>query len=636
MAPLLTLKEKPAFHTDMTYRCSMDARDVQFCHPHYDLDQSTGCLISKGSMVQQGALEYSEELLNYFCTFIEMVLQQSLKLDKVIAESTHVVYTSKNWTISEKLLVFVCSSRHLSPGVWSRSALLKYGLEYGSMLPYLQQAQDNGFGIVMIHSVGSEMDSVMQSIWQDYIFPTAAHKINFITYGYGGVLMLSLLQSNLRDIKARLGGICFIESSHRVHPKQKALKQILSQRAISWERTKHASFAQEVFKSQTGCICLSAGSTSHTSHSIKDAVFRFFNAQSAFEFARSEAKLVNRRIAPVEYAKGITIDDFDLLKVIGKGAFGKVMLVRKRKGLGKGKIYAVKVLRKGFLIHKNQVEHTKAERRILQVIDHPFIVKLRFAFQNQEKLYLVMDYYSGGNLYFHLHRQRAFKEDLAKFLSAQLLLAIAHLHSLDIAYRDLKLENILVDADGYIALTDFGLSREDVRGAGAETFCGTAEYIAPELLRGQPYGSGVDWWSFGVLLYEMMTGQTPFYASNRKNNFYNILHSDVKYPETFSDEAKSILRGLLTRNPNQRLGSGPNRTQELMDHPFYSSINWEMLYKKEIASPLHVRVKGQTDISNISSHYTREKAKDSIVIEKMPSEQHIQFEDFSYMDHDAI
>jgi serine/threonine protein kinase len=189
------------------------------------------------------------------------------------------------------------------------------------------------------------------------------------------------------------------------------------------------------------------------------------------------------------------------LKVVGQGAFGKVMLVRKKEGVSAGQIYAMKVLKKSVVAAKGQVEHTKSERSILCEIRHPFIVRLRFAFQSEDKLYLITDYYNGGSLFYHLRKSKCFTEDRARFYAAELLSALDHLHQQHIIYRDLKLENILMDHTGHIALTDFGLSKQniDVTG-GATTFCGTAEYIAPELLRGHKYGSAVDWWSFGILL----------------------------------------------------------------------------------------------------------------------------------------
>lgn len=215
-----------------------------------------------------------------------------------------------------------------------------------------------------------------------------------------------------------------------------------------------------------------------------------------FSGSKSSEKLP--KVAEEEH---ISVNDFDLLKIVGKGAFGKVMLVRKRHGNGAGEIYAMKVLKKSVIAEKGQIENTISEREILCEIRHPFIVRLRFAFQSEDKLYLVTDYYNGGTLFYHLRKVRAFPEERAKFYGAELLLALDHLHSQHIIYRDLKLENVLLDSYGHIALTDFGLSKQDVdKSGGASTFCGTAEYIAPELLQAKMYGKAVDWWSFGILL----------------------------------------------------------------------------------------------------------------------------------------
>ena len=328
----------------------------------------------------------------------------------------------------------------------------------------------------------------------------------------------------------------------------------------------------------------------------------------------------------------MSVDDFDLLKVIGKGAFGKVMLVRKK--TEKDSIFAMKVLKKVAVFAKNQVEHTKSERRILRDIDHPFVVRLRYAFQTQDKLYLVMDYYNGGSLFFHLRKARKFSESRAKFYAAQLVLAMAHLHQLHIAYRDLKLENILMDSRGYIALTDFGLSKENVdMPNGAKTFCGTAEYIAPELLRGLPYGKAVDWWGFGTLLYEMMTGQTPFFDRNRKRMFHNILHRDIAYPSSFSEDTKSLLSGLLRRDPAKRLGAGPGGVTEIMDHPFFESIDWTRLQSKALPPPFVPNVSSEADTTNIANVFTREIPRDSPVTQRIGERHRSQahFEGFTYV-----
>lgn len=245
-------------------------------------------------------------------------------------------------------------------------------------------------------------------------------------------------------------------------------------------------------------------------------------------------------------SKEMGVQDFELLSVIGKGAYGKVFLAKKNAGRNKNRVYAMKVLKKSDVFKKKQVEHTKSEQRILKHVEHPFVVRLRYAFQNEHKLYLVMDYYPGGSLFVHLRKSKAFEEPKARFYAAQLFLAIAHLHSLHVMYRDLKLENILMDSMGNIAITDFGLSKEDDQGS---TFVGTPEYLAPELLSSQrtstSYGKSVDWWSYGVLVYELISGKTPFWDKNRRQMFQNILTGEPFYSdESFSPDAQSFLKGM--------------------------------------------------------------------------------------------
>jgi len=218
--------------------------------------------------------------------------------------------------------------------------------------------------------------------------------------------------------------------------------------------------------------------------------------------------------APVLYSgdnKKVGKDDFELLKVIGKGSFGKVMQVKKKDD---GQIYAMKVLRKEAIIARKQVDHTRAEKAILQKIEHPFIVKLNYAFQTEDKLYMVLDFVNGGELFFHLKKEGKFSEERVRLYSAEIALALHHLHSRDIVYRDLKPENILIDADAHICITDFGLSKEIISDEVTHTFCGTPEYLAPEVLKGQGHGCPVDWWSLGTLIYEMLTGLPPFYSQN--------------------------------------------------------------------------------------------------------------------------
>ena len=254
----------------------------------------------------------------------------------------------------------------------------------------------------------------------------------------------------------------------------------------------------------------------------------------------------------------LSIDDFDLLKVVGKGSFGKVFLVRQK---ADRKLFAMKVLKKLEVQRRRQVEHTRTERRVMGQLDHVFIVPLRFAFQSTHKLYMVSDFCGGGELFFHLKRLRTFTEEMVRFYGAELLCALGHLHARDIIYRDLKPENILLDDEGHVRITDFGLCRDKAPDeTSAQTFCGTPEYLAPEMILnrkdGKGYGRSVDWWAYGCLLYEMLTGWPPFYDSNLQEQCTKILRARVEFPPKFhvSRVTQHLLRSLLKREPAQRIG----------------------------------------------------------------------------------
>mmetsp|Transcript_16722 Transcript_16722/g.42757 ORF Transcript_16722/g.42757 Transcript_16722/m.42757 type:complete len:427 (-) Transcript_16722:55-1335(-) len=307
--------------------------------------------------------------------------------------------------------------------------------------------------------------------------------------------------------------------------------------------------------------------------------------------------------------KKVTKDDFELLNVIGKGSFGKVMQVRKK---GEpDKIYAMKVLRKDAIIARKQVAHTKAEKSILQKINHPFIVKLNYAFQTDDKLYMVLDYINGGELFFHLKKEGKFSEERVRLYAAEIVMALAHLHSFGIVYRDLKPENILIDSDGHICITDFGLSKEIKQEEGTHTFCGTPEYLAPEVLKGQGHGCAVDWWSLGTLIYEMLTGLPPFYSQNINIMYQKILSGELRFPSYVSGDAQSLLEGFLQRDVDSRLGA--KNSEDIMKHPFFKTIDWDKLYRKEVEPPFKPEVSGQEDISQIDPVFTQETAVDSVV-----------------------
>ncbi|KAH7093982.1 AGC/Akt protein kinase [Auriculariales sp. MPI-PUGE-AT-0066] len=315
----------------------------------------------------------------------------------------------------------------------------------------------------------------------------------------------------------------------------------------------------------------------------------------------------------------LTIEAFDLLKVIGKGSFGKVMQVRKK---DTSRIYALKTIRKAHIAQRpGEITHILAERTVLALVNSPFIVPLKFSFQSPDKLYLVMSFVNGGELFYHLQREGRF----------DLLSALEHLHSFNVVYRDLKPENILLDYTGHIALCDFGLCKLNMgEQEKTNTFCGTPEYIAPELLRSQGYTKTVDWWTLGVLLFEMMTGLPPFYDENVETMYQRILHDPLQFPPEMSSEARSIIVGLLNRDPNRRLGN--NGGEEIKRHAFFSRyIDWNRLLQRKIQPPFKPAVDSALDVANFDAEFTSEAALDSVVEDSHLSETvQDQFRGFTY------
>uniref|UniRef100_A0A7N8WZ45 non-specific serine/threonine protein kinase n=1 Tax=Mastacembelus armatus TaxID=205130 RepID=A0A7N8WZ45_9TELE len=252
-----------------------------------------------------------------------------------------------------------------------------------------------------------------------------------------------------------------------------------------------------------------------------------------------------------------TMSDFDYLKLLGKGTFGKVILVREK---ASGKYYAMKILKKEVIIAK---------------------------------------------LFFHLSRERVFSEERTRFYGAEIVSALDYLHSAKIVYRDLKLENLMLDKDGHIKITDFGLCKEGITDAATmKTFCGTPEYLAPEVLEDNDYGRAVDWWGLGVVTYEMMCGRLPFYNQDHEKLFELILMEDIKFPRTLSSDAKSLLSGLLIKDPNKRLGGGPDDAKEIMRHSFFSGIDWQDVYDKKLVPPFKPQVTSETDTRYFDEEFT--------------------------------
>jgi len=329
-------------------------------------------------------------------------------------------------------------------------------------------------------------------------------------------------------------------------------------------------------------------------------------------------------------SNNITVEDFDLLHVIGKGSFGKVLQVRKKDN---GKIYAMKVLNKKNILENNELEHTRTEKEILQKLIHPFLVNLNFCFQTPEKLYFIMDYINGGELFYHLQKEHKFTPDRVKFYCAEIVMGLEYLHNSGVIYRDLKPENILLTDDGHICMTDFGISKQGLLAEDARTatFCGTPEYLAPEVLEGKGYTKAVDWWSFGTLMYEMLTGLPPFYSQDVQQMYFKIMHAKLEIPDSWDEPTKGIILGLLERDSNKRLADAA----VIKSHAYFKGIDWDKILRKEVVPPFIPPVKGKLDVSMVDPAFTSEKP--TINDESDPADNKIsadnqkKFEGFNYV-----
>uniref|UniRef100_A0A8C2E128 non-specific serine/threonine protein kinase n=1 Tax=Cyprinus carpio TaxID=7962 RepID=A0A8C2E128_CYPCA len=319
---------------------------------------------------------------------------------------------------------------------------------------------------------------------------------------------------------------------------------------------------------------------------------------------------------------------FELLKVLGQGSFGKVFLVRKLMGPDAGQLYAMKVLKKASLKVRDRVR-TKMERDILVEVNHPFIVKLHYAFQTEGKLYLILDFLRGGDVFTRLSKEVMFTEEDVKFYLAELALALDHLHNLGIVYRDLKPEKY--DRCAAVPFPDFGLSKESVdQDKKAYSFCGTVEYMAPEVVNRRGHTQSADWWSLGVLMFEMLTGTLPFQGKDRNETMNMILKAKLGMPQFLSLEAQSLLRMLFKRNPSNRLGAGPDGVEEIKRHTFFSTIDWNKLYRRELQPPFKPAAGRPDDTFCFDPEFTAKTPKDSPGIPPSAN-AHQLFKGFSFV-----
>ncbi|CCF49470.1 hypothetical protein NDA11_001901 [Ustilago hordei] len=326
----------------------------------------------------------------------------------------------------------------------------------------------------------------------------------------------------------------------------------------------------------------------------------------------------------------IGLDDFNFLAVLGKGNFGKVMLAEEKRS---GHLYAIKVLKKEFIIENDEVESTKSEKRVFLAAArerHPFLLGLHSCFQTTTRVYFVMEYISGGDLMLHIQRE-PFTPRRAKFYAAEVLLALEYFHKQGIIYRDLKLDNIMLTLDGHIKVADYGLCKEEMWfGNTTSTFCGTPEFMAPEILLEQRYGRAVDWWAFGILIYEMLLGQAPFRGDDEDEIFDAILEDEPLYPLHMPADSVSILEKLLTRDPTKRLGSGPTDAEEIKTHPFFRDVNWDDMFNKRVPPPFCPTLKNASDTSWFDTEFTSEKPTLTPVHSVLSSQDQAEFASFSW------
>lgn len=304
----------------------------------------------------------------------------------------------------------------------------------------------------------------------------------------------------------------------------------------------------------------------------------------------------------------VTADSFNFTKVLGQGSFGKVLLAEKKGGED---VFAIKVLQKEAVIEDDDVGCTMTERRVLALASGcPFLTNLYATFQTPDRLFFVMEFVNGGDLMFHIQKEKKFPLHVVQYYTAEICLGLMFLHTNGVIYRDLKLDNVMLDGDGHIKIADFGMCKEKMWGASTTTtFCGTPGYLAPEIIQELPYGFGVDWWSLGVLVYEMLIGDSPFSGDDEEELFESIQNKVVEFPPGTDANASSLILGFLTREAPKRLGVGKTGDANIKAHPMFSSLSWEKIEKREIPPPYKPVVKGKKEVNNFDSEFTSEDPK---------------------------
>ncbi|KAF6110718.1 protein kinase N2 [Phyllostomus discolor] len=334
-------------------------------------------------------------------------------------------------------------------------------------------------------------------------------------------------------------------------------------------------------------------------------------SQSEYEPDISQSGLEYSAIQELEDRRSqqmfqFNLQDFRCCAVLGRGHFGKVLLAEYKHT---NEMFAIKALKKGDIVARDEVDSLMCEKRIFETVNsvrHPFLVNLFACFQTKEHVCFVMEYAAGGDLMMHIHTD-VFAEPRAVFYAACVVLGLQYLHEHKIVYRDLKLDNLLLDTEGFVKIADFGLCKEGMGyGDRTSTFCGTPEFLAPEVLTETSYTRAVDWWGLGVLIYEMLVGESPFPGDDEEEVFDSIVNDEVRYPRFLSTEAISIMRRLLRRNPERRLGAGEKDAEDVKKHPFFRLIDWIALMDKKVKPPFVPTIRGREDVSNFDDEFTSE------------------------------
>ena len=328
-------------------------------------------------------------------------------------------------------------------------------------------------------------------------------------------------------------------------------------------------------------------------------------------------------------SKDISIDDFNIISVIGRGYYGKVMLVENKYSK---EIYALKSIHKDRLIEEKKVNTVLRERNVLAKINHPFIVQIKFAFQNEKKVYIGLEYVPGGELFRMLQLVPSLAPKAVRFYIAEVALALEYIHSLGIIYRDLKTENILITQKGHLKLTDFGLAKivdtEDGEGGSTKTFCGTNEYLAPEIVKHEAYGYAIDWWALGILTYELTFGETPFCNQSKKVIYEKILHDEPFFPAETPEETVDFIKKLLKKDPKKR-----GNFNDLKNHPFWHGLNFDNVAALKVKPPFRPRIASDRCVMNFDSEFTHEANIDSAANAVISNDE---FKGFSYIANDEI